>query len=556
MGADEFTPIANDAKVVALLGANGGCGSATTSLALVVENLGLNAITSLPVLIRAQNTAGGTPQVVNTTATVNIPSLGIDTITVGTVNTYNGGVFNFVAYASLANDGRANNDTVKKFGVNFIPFEPLVNAFPDTVCAGQDSIFLSAISYPGTAYAWYPTATGGTAVAMGNPAKVSTNQNTYYVQFDSMQANAQVGNGTSVSVAFSGLITPYKTYWMDGRVQYLVLASEMATAGANAGNIGSVAFDVVTAAAQTLGNFTIKMGGTSATSMSGYLPNTGFTTVYTNAAYVATAGLNVHTFSTPFLWNGSDNVVVEVCFDNSSYTNSSTVNYHTTTFSSVWDGYADLATSDGCTPGLITGSAQSNRPNMLFNVSSSACSQIRKPVSFVNNPDVANAVYSSTQTTPGTFNFSAAGSNGDVYAWYFPGGIVATGMTATHTFPAPGGPKSVILVVLDSTCLTVDSANFTVNSTIGLDENTLGQNIYAFPNPSNGQVALVLEGNEAFQGRMEIINAVGQVVVARSVETAGGRNEFPMDLRHLAKGVYTVRVASEVGQRQIRLVLQ
>jgi hypothetical protein len=27
-------------------------------------------------------------------------------------------------------------------------------------------------------------------------------------------------------------------------------------------------------------------------------------------------------------------------------------------------------------------------------------------------------------------------------------------------------------------------------------------------------------------------------------------------LRHLAKGVYTVRVASEVGQRQIRLVLQ
>ena len=555
MGADEFTPITDDAKVVALLGANGGCGSATTSLALVVENLGLNTITSLPVLIRAQNTAGGAPQVVNTTATVNIPSLGIDTITVGTVNTYNGGVFNFVAYASLANDGRANNDTVKKFGVNFIPFEPLVNAFPDTVCAGQDSIFLSAISYPGTAYAWYPSATGGTAVAMGNPAKVSTNQSTYYVQFDSMQSNAQVGNGTSVSA--STLITPYKTFYMDGRVQYLVLASELAAAGANAGNINSVAFDVSVPAAQTLGNFTIKMGGTSLTAMAGsYVANTGFTTVFTNAAYAATAGWNVHTFTTPFLWNGSDNVIVEVCFDNGSYTSNTSVFYHTTTYASAYDGFADLATSDGCTPGNISGSAQSNRPNMKFNVTSSACSQIRKPVSFVNNPDVANAVYSSTQTAPGTFSFSAAGSNGDVYAWYFPGGIVATGTTATHTFPAPGGPKSVILVVLDSTCLTVDSANFTVNSTIGLDENTLGQNVYAFPNPSNGQVAIVLEGNEAFQGRMEIINAVGQVVVARAVETAAGRNEFPMDLRDLAKGVYTVRVASEAGQRQIRLVLQ
>jgi hypothetical protein len=193
---------------------------------------------------------------------------------------------------------------------------------------------------------------------------------------------------------------------------------------------------------------------------------------------------------------------------------------------------------------------------MQFNVTSAACSPIRKPVSFVFNTDIANAAYSATETTPGTFSFSAAGSNGDSYAWYFPGGIVATGATATQSFPAPGGPKSVTLVVLDSTCLTVDSATFTVNSTIGLDENTLGQNVYAFPNPSNGQVAIVLEGNEAFQGRMEIINAVGQVVVARSVETAAGRNEFPMDLRDLAKGVYTVRVASEAGQRQIRLVLQ
>ncbi len=555
MGADEFTPITNDAKVVALLGANGGCGSATTSLSLVIENLGLNAITSLPVLVRAQNTAGGAPQVVNTTATVNIPSLGIDTITVGSVNTYNGGVFNFVAYASLANDGRANNDTVKKFGVNFIPFEPLVNAFPDTVCAGQDSIFLSAISYPGTAYAWYPSATGGTAVAMGNPAKVSTSQSTYYVQFDSMQSNAEVGNGTTVSTGT--LITPYKTFYMDGRVQYLVPASELAAAGANAGNINSVAFNVDVPAAQTLGNFTIKMGGTSLTAMAGsYVANTGFTTVYTNTAYAASAGWNVHTFTTPYLWNGSDNVIVEVCFDNSSYTSNSSVYYTTTTYASAYDGFADLATSDGCTPGNISGTAQTNRPNMKFNVTSAACSQIRKPVSFVNNPDVANAVYSSTQTTPGSFNFSAAGSNGDVYTWYFPGGIVANGTTASHTFPAPGGPKSVLLVVMDSTCMTVDSANFTVNSTIGLDENTLGQNVYAFPNPSNGQVAIVLEGNEAFQGRMEIINAVGQVVVARAVETAAGRNEFPMDLRDLAKGVYTVRVASEAGQRQIRLVLQ
>jgi hypothetical protein len=555
MGADEFTPVVNDAKLIEFFGVNGGCGSATTTVSVRVENLGLNAITSLPINVTVQNVAGGAPQVVNTTAAVNIPSLGVDTITVGTINTYNGGVFNFKGYTSLPNDGRASNDTVVKNGVNFIPFEPLVSALMDTICQGQDSIVLSAIGYPGTTYAWYDTVAGGTSLATGNSAKLPTTQNTYYVEFASVQALASVGAGTTAST--STLITPYKTFYMDGRVQYLVLASEMAAAGANPGNVNSVAFNVSVPAAQAMTDFTIKMGGTSVSAMTAYLPNTGFTTVYTNSAYTTTAGWNVHTFTTPFLWNGSDNVVVEVCFNNASYTSNSSVLYHTTTFASAFDGYSDLATAGGCTPGAVTiSSAQSNRPNMQFNVTSAACSPIRKPVSFVFNTDIANAVYSATETTPGTFSFSAAGSNGDSYAWYFPGGIVATGATATQSFPAPGGPKSVILVVLDSTCLTVDSATFTVNSTIGLDENTLGQNVYAFPNPSNGQVAIVLEGNEAFQGRMEIINAVGQVVVARSVETAAGRNEFPMDLRHLAKGVYTVRVASEVGQRQIRLVLQ
>jgi hypothetical protein len=520
-----------------------------------VENLGLNAITSLPINVTVQNVAGGAPQVVNTTATVNIPSLGVDTITVGTINTYNGGVFNFKGYTSLLNDGRASNDTVLKNGVNFIPFEPLVSALMDTICQGQDSIVLSAIGYPGTIYAWYDAAVGGLQVGTGTSTKVSTSQNTYYVEFATIQSLTAIGNGATVSTGT--LITPYKTFYMDGRIQYLVQASEMAAAGALAGNINSVAFNVSVPSAQIMTNFTIKMGGTSVSALTGYVPNTGFTTVFTNPAYTTSAGWNVHTFTTPFLWNGSDNVVVEVCFNNSAYTTNSSVLYHTTTFTSVWDGYADLATADGCNPGAITNAtAQTNRPNMQFNVTSAACSPIRKPVSFVFNTDIANAAYSYTETTPGTFSFSAAGSNGDSYAWYFPGGIVATGATATQSFPAPGGPKSVILVVLDSTCLTVDSATFTVNSTIGLDENTLGQNVYAFPNPSNGQVAIVLEGNEAFQGRMEIINAVGQVVVARSVETAAGRNEFPMDLRHLAKGVYTVRVASEVGQRQIRLVLQ
>ena len=554
MGADEFSPILYDAHLVGLVGAEGGCSSPTTPISVLIENLGANTITSLPIQVEVQNAAGGTPQVLSIVAPVSIPSLGTDTVAVGTINTHNGGLFNFKASTSLPNDGKVSNDSVSLNAVRYHPLEPYLGSNFDTVCPGQDSIWLFAVPQPGVVHSWFGSAAGGTSLAIGDSVSLPTTQNTYYLEIDTLQAVASIGNGTTVGQ--TTLITPYKTLYTDGRVQYLIRAAEMASAGALAGSINSVAFDVALAAPISLPDFTIKMGTTSVSSLTSYLPNSGFTTVYNSAAYAPFVGWNVHTFSTPFSWNGSDNVIVEVCFNNVWYTANSLVYYHTTSYPSVFDGYALLTSASGCTPGAIVGSAQSNRPNMQFNISYAPCSTNRKPVSFLFNSDVANAVYTATETSPGTFIFDASGSNGDFYEWSFPGGSGATGLTTTHTFPPPGGPHWVKLEVLDSTCMTIDSVLFQVSSTIGLDENTLGQNIYAFPNPSNGQVTLVLEGNDAFQGLMEMINAVGQVVVARSVETAAGRNEFPMDLRHLAKGVYTVRVASEVGQRQIRLVLQ
>lgn len=554
MGADEFSPIPYDAHLVGLVGAVGGCSSTTTPISVLVENLGANAITSLPIQFVAQNATGGTPQVLSIVASVSIPSLGTDTVAVGTINTHNGGLFNFKASTYLPNDGQVSNDSISLNSVRYHPLEPNLGSNFDTVCPGQDSIWLFAVPQPGVVHSWFGSAAGGNSLATGDSVSLPTTQNTYYLEIDTLQAVASIGNGTTVGQ--TTLITPYKTQYADGRVQYLIRAEEMAAAGALAGSINSIAFDVALAAPISLTDFTIKMGTTSVSSLSSYLPNSGFTTVYNNPTYAPFVGWNVHTFSTPFSWNGSDNVIVEVCFNNFTYTASSLVYYHTTSYPSVFDGYANLISASGCTPGTIIGSAQSNRPNMQFNISYAPCLTPRKPVSFLFNPDVASAVYTATETTPGTFMFNASGSNGDFYEWSFPGGSGATGLTATHTFPAPGGPHWVTLEVLDSTCMTIDSVRFQVSSTIGFAENSVVQNFFAYPNPTNGWVTLVMEVNKALNFRMEFINDVGQVVAERAVETAAGRNEFPVDLHYLAKGVYTVRVLSQAGEHRIRLVLQ
>src|SRR5690606_9932780 len=107
----------------------------------------------------------------------------------------------------------------------------------------------------------------------------------------------------------------------DGRMQYVYLASELTAAGAGAGNISSFGFNITSIGSPVPGNLNIKIGTTSATTITA-LQTTGMTTVYSSAAPTITAGWNIFPFLAPFVWNGSDNIVIEVCFDNSSYSSS------------------------------------------------------------------------------------------------------------------------------------------------------------------------------------------------------------------------------------------
>jgi hypothetical protein len=110
--------------------------------------------------------------------------------------------------------------------------------------------------------------------------------------------------------------------------------------------------------------------------------------------------------------------------------------------------------------------------------------------------------------------------------------------------------------VMDTVCGSSDSVSFQVTSHVGLDENVLGQMIQAYPNPSNGQLVITIEGLNDFEGLLQVVNGVGQVLVQETVAKQSGLVSIPMDLRDLAKGVYTIRLAGEAGENNLRVVLQ
>ena len=124
----------------------------------------------------------------------------------------------------------------------------------------------------------------------------------------------QLGSGTSTSAANGP--GPINIYYQSYRTQIVYTKAEINAAGFNAqGEIQQIGFYVTDAPAQALPNFSIKMKHTTATDASSHDAGV-LTTVYTASTYMPSAGAyDMITLTTPFEWNGSGNVLIDICFD-------------------------------------------------------------------------------------------------------------------------------------------------------------------------------------------------------------------------------------------------
>jgi hypothetical protein len=195
---------------------------------------------------------------------------------------------------------------------------------------------------------------------------VSTSQTySFYCKF-STGGTFTLGTGTSFNTG-TGYPTPYGNYYYGSKEQYLIRASEMTALGMPGGPISSIAFNVSNVnACPGLTGYYIKMAHTPNTALSSFITS-GLTTVYNTTSYQPVNGWNTHTFQTPFVWNGVDNVLIEVCFNNSSYPSNgnASVLYSSTPFSATLNFHTDNTTVCSA-PGTPT--SYQSRPNMIIEI--------------------------------------------------------------------------------------------------------------------------------------------------------------------------------------------
>jgi len=157
------------------------------------------------------------------------------------------------------------------------------------------------------------------------------------------------------------------------RSQYLYRQSEMRSYGMYSGTINSLSFLVQAPTATTYSNFSISMKCTNRMNLDpvyGPLENTGMTTVFTSATPIAlNVGWNKFVFNTPYTWDTTQNLIVEVCYSNASVGTTSIISNVSTSYIATQRKSTTTGTTNFCATPLATGTTDAflYRPLIKFN---------------------------------------------------------------------------------------------------------------------------------------------------------------------------------------------
>ncbi|MGQ2984708.1 Ig-like domain-containing protein [Flavobacterium sp.] len=323
-----------------------------------------------------------------------------------------------------------------------------------SVC-GQGTVALSATAPAGAQYIWYNAATGGSVIATGNAFTtplISATTN-YYVSSASSTLNTDVavGAGATTTDTYSN---PFYSLWSNNHTQHLITAAELYAAGIGAGAINSIALDVTSAGTLPMIDLAIKVGASNATSMTAFTSNSGFATVYTSPSYLPTVGINTFTFTTPFVWDGISNIVVEFCHGNgsSSATMSRTVAADVTSYVSTVKFHTSSATAASVACGATSGgnlTSYSLRPKFIFNGNKLCLSPRQAVAATVTTPPaltLSAATASICNGQSSTVTVTAGAADYDTYVW-----APATGVTGNQTTGWTFNPTATTTYTLTAT---------------------------------------------------------------------------------------------------------
>jgi hypothetical protein len=197
-----------------------------------------------------------------------------------------------------------------------------------------------------------------------------------------------IGNSTA-----SSLVTPYGTSYLNERIQFIITKGELETAAYNSSynTINSLSFDVNQTSSHAMANFIIKISHTTTSSFSNsnFINSYGAITVYSSTYTPVNSSWNKHEFSTPFVYNGMDNILIDISWSNANIGDNSTVR-STTTSNYQCLAYASLSQKQNVA-NVKRGVRSYSRPNIQLEFDENiykTSGAVQNPAALTIDPEV------------------------------------------------------------------------------------------------------------------------------------------------------------------------
>ena len=265
----------------------------------------------------------------------------------------------------------------------------------------------------------------------------------------------KVGSG----IASNTISTPFKNNWGGNKTQAMYTAAELTAIGMEAGQkISSIGYVTLTNSTTVLNDFTISAGFVAPATIGTTFIGGATNTVLAPVAYTSSAIGNVDfTLSTPLLWDGVSNLLIETCFNNNNNGLGSSVSVESSTVASGLNIYLSQDSNATVCTNTTAPSTTTNRPNLrISTLETSAITW--SPITNLYTDAGATVAYVANTNAPTV---------------YFKSSVAATAATYTATATTALGCFRTATTDIIVNALTSNSTTITACDTYTWAENSV-----------------------------------------------------------------------------------
>lgn len=146
--------------------------------------------------------------------------------------------------------------------------------------------------------------------------------------------------------------------------------------------------------------------------------------------------------------------------------------------------------------------------------------------------------------------YEVADHDGSTYTWEATGGAISEGQGSYMVTVAWGEPGQGTLTVDEETadgCTgSSDQFDVTIDNCTGIDWAPAESDLAVFPNPATSELNLSFTSDNN-RITLAVFNQLGQQVVHHSIHSLASKKVIKIDISHLNKGLYILRIEGESG---------